>query len=194
MSCQPFIDRNSFQKWFLGSSTKKRFQKCSFLTRFIRELFFVSLSLFYSFQSDPIGALQGSGLNVLNMHMTIVRMPSCNICNCIPWNLIKYLGKLIARARACVCVSHIDPEWRKAITPKKEINRLTMLAQREKEGYPSKFFLALQSFCCPLSVVLLSYDSKSTLIRLDCRKKIGREESLYPVSYTHLTLPTTPYV
>ena len=40
--------------------------------------------------------------------------------------------------------------------------------------YPSKFFLALQSFCCRLSIVLLSYDIKSTLMRLDRRKKIGR--------------------
>ena len=29
---------------------------------------------------------------------------------------------------------------------------------------PSKFFSSLQSFCCHLSVVLLSYDSRSTLI------------------------------
>ena len=38
---------------------------------------------------------------------------------------------------------------------------------------PSKYFPALQSFCSSLSVVLLSYDSRSTLIlRLDCRKKM----------------------
>ena len=34
-------------------------------------------------------------------------------------------------------------------------------------AYPSKFFLALQSFCCRLSVFLLSYDSRSNLIRLN---------------------------
>ena len=39
---------------------------------------------------------------------------------------------------------------------------------------PSKFFSGLQSFCCRLFVVLLSYDSRSTLIRRDCTKKIGR--------------------
>ena len=40
---------------------------------------------------------------------------------------------------------------------------------------PSKFFLALQSYCCCLSVVLLSCDSRSTLIRRDRTKKFGRE-------------------
>ena len=35
--------------------------------------------------------------------------------------------------------------------------------------YPSKFFSALPSYCPRLSVVLLSYDSRSTLIRLDRR-------------------------
>ena len=38
--------------------------------------------------------------------------------------------------------------------------------------YPSKFFLTLQSFCCRLSVVLLSYDSRSALIRLDRRNNL----------------------
>ena len=37
---------------------------------------------------------------------------------------------------------------------------------------PPKFFLALQSFCCRLSVVLLSYYSRSTLIRLWSRRDI----------------------
>ena len=37
--------------------------------------------------------------------------------------------------------------------------------------YPFKFFSALQSFCCRLSVVLLSYHSRSTLIQRDRRKK-----------------------
>ena len=37
--------------------------------------------------------------------------------------------------------------------------------------YPSKFFLALQSFCCHLSVVLLSYDSRLT-ITMGSHKKI----------------------
>ena len=36
------------------------------------------------------------------------------------------------------------------------------------------FFSALQSYCSRLSIVLLSYDGKSTLIRLERRKKIGR--------------------
>ena len=36
---------------------------------------------------------------------------------------------------------------------------------------PSKFFSALQSYCSRLSVVLLSCDSRSTLIRLNRRKK-----------------------
>ena len=36
---------------------------------------------------------------------------------------------------------------------------------------PSKFFSALQSHCSRLSVILLSYDSRSTLVRLDRRKK-----------------------
>ena len=41
-------------------------------------------------------------------------------------------------------------------------------------GYPSKFFLALQSFCCRLSINLLSYDSRSTLIRLERTIFFGR--------------------
>ena len=39
---------------------------------------------------------------------------------------------------------------------------------------PSKFFLVLQSYCFRFSVVLLSYDSRSTPIRPDRRKKFGR--------------------
>ena len=37
---------------------------------------------------------------------------------------------------------------------------------------PSKFFSTVQSYCPRLSVVLLSYDSRSTLIRLDRRKNL----------------------
>ena len=37
-------------------------------------------------------------------------------------------------------------------------------------SYPSKFFSALQSYCSRLSIVLLSYDSRSTLIRRDRKK------------------------
>ena len=48
--------------------------------------------------------------------------------------------------------------------------------------YPSKFFSALRSYCSRLSVGMLSYDSRSTLIRLDHRKKIGR----VPVSKYHV--------
>ena len=40
--------------------------------------------------------------------------------------------------------------------------------------YPSKFFSSLQSYCPHLSVVLLSYDGRSTLIRLDRTKFFGR--------------------
>ena len=43
---------------------------------------------------------------------------------------------------------------------------------------PSKFFSALQSFCCRLSVGLLSYDNRSTLKRLHQRIKFGREMRL----------------
>ena len=39
---------------------------------------------------------------------------------------------------------------------------------------PSKFFSALQSYCSRLSVGLLSCDSRSTLVQLDRRKKIGQ--------------------
>ena len=39
--------------------------------------------------------------------------------------------------------------------------------------HPSKLFSALHTYCSRISVVLLSYNSRSTLIRLDC-KKIGR--------------------
>ena len=41
-------------------------------------------------------------------------------------------------------------------------------------SHPSKFFSVLQSYCFRLSVVFLSYDSRSTLIRLDRRKEFGR--------------------
>ena len=40
--------------------------------------------------------------------------------------------------------------------------------------YPSKFFPAIQSYCSCLSVVLHLNDSRSTLLRLDLRKKFGR--------------------
>ena len=43
-----------------------------------------------------------------------------------------------------------------------------------RQLHPSKFFSALQSYCSCLSVGLLSYDSRSTLIRPDRRKKFGR--------------------
>ena len=40
---------------------------------------------------------------------------------------------------------------------------------------PPKFFSALQLYCSRLSAGLLSYDSRSTLKRLDVRKKFGRQ-------------------
>ena len=40
--------------------------------------------------------------------------------------------------------------------------------------HPSKFFSALQSYCSIISVVLLSYNSRSTLIWLDRKIKFGR--------------------
>ena len=43
-------------------------------------------------------------------------------------------------------------------------------ASKEVNENPSKFFSALQMYCSHLSGVLLSYDSRSTLIRLDRRK------------------------
>ena len=55
--------------------------------------------------------------------------------------------------------------------------KLWKFTERKEESgiYPSKFFSALQSYCPRLSVALLSYDSKLTLIvRPDCRKKFGR--------------------
>ena len=51
-----------------------------------------------------------------------------------------------------------------------------VLSLAPPSDYPSKFFLALQSFCSRLSVVLLSCDSRSTLIRRDRTKKFGRVE------------------
>ena len=41
-------------------------------------------------------------------------------------------------------------------------------------SFPSKFFAALQSYCSCLSVVFLSYNSWSTLIRRDDWEKFGR--------------------
>ena len=45
--------------------------------------------------------------------------------------------------------------------------------------HPSKFFLVLQSYCSRFSVVLLSYDSRSTPIRPDRRKKFGRANGFF---------------
>ena len=42
--------------------------------------------------------------------------------------------------------------------------------------HPVQIFPPIQSFCCRLSVVLLSYDSRSALLRLDRRKKFGRAD------------------
>ena len=39
---------------------------------------------------------------------------------------------------------------------------------------PSNFFSAIESYCSRLSVSLLTYDSRSALIRLDRRKQSGR--------------------
>ena len=61
-----------------------------------------------------------------------------------------------------------------------EKNKETELMPRARDKqYQSKttrpiFFPALLSYCSRLSVVLLSYDSRSTLIRLDRRQKFGR--------------------
>ena len=77
--------------------------------------------------------------------------------------------------------------WRVAIFP--PFNKfLKKEREREKYGskspnkkrsgfgpeYPSKFLSSLQSYCPRLSVGLLSYDSSSTLIRLDRWKIFGR--------------------
>ena len=59
---------------------------------------------------------------------------------------------------------------------------------------PSKFFLALQSFCCRVLVVLLSYDSRSTLIRIDRTKKFARAPILCPpFAFTAWILKDGPY-
>ena len=44
---------------------------------------------------------------------------------------------------------------------------------------PSKIFSSLQLFCSRFSVGLLSYNSRTTLIRLDCRNFFGRVLSLF---------------
>ena len=49
--------------------------------------------------------------------------------------------------------------------------------------FPSKFFSPLQSYCPRLSVVLLSYDSRSTLIRRDGKEKFGRVRVFFSVSF-----------
>ena len=51
---------------------------------------------------------------------------------------------------------------------------IAMLSTTDVAVYPSKFFSALQLYCFRLSVGMLSYNSRLTLIRLDRRKKIGR--------------------
>ena len=54
--------------------------------------------------------------------------------------------------------------------------------------YPSKFFSALQSYCPCLSVILLSYDGRSTLIRLDRRKKFGRAAAVLSQSMDEFSI------
>ena len=68
-------------------------------------------------------------------------------------------------------------------------------------NFPSKFFLALQSFCCRLLVVLLSYDSRSTLTQLDRTKKFGRvlKKNIIPINfdswtYTKNIIPSRPFL
>ena len=50
------------------------------------------------------------------------------------------------------------------------INSLAAGVTKEKGLLPVKFFSAVQLYCSRFSVGLLSYDSISTLLRLDCRK------------------------
>ena len=64
-----------------------------------------------------------------------------------------------------------------SLSTRKQFGRIALV--------PSKFFLALHSFCCRLSVILLSYDSRSTIIpvQLDRRKKIWSSLSVCLLSY-----------
>ena len=52
-----------------------------------------------------------------------------------------------------------------------------MAAFEHTHTLPSKFFSALQSYYPRLLIVLLSCDSRLTLIRRDQRKKSGRDET-----------------
>ena len=49
--------------------------------------------------------------------------------------------------------------------------------------HPIKFLSAIQSYCSCLSVVLLSYDSRSTLLRLDRRKNMDGRCCFYLLSF-----------
>ena len=60
-----------------------------------------------------------------------------------------------------------------------KLSAFSLVVGNTHHNRPSKFFLALQSFCCRLSVVLLSYDSRSTLIRLDRTKKLVERLGTY---------------
>ena len=51
---------------------------------------------------------------------------------------------------------------------------LTLYRHKANNQYPSKFLPALQSYCSRLSVGLVSYDGRLTLMRLDLRRKSGR--------------------
>ena len=45
------------------------------------------------------------------------------------------------------------------------------IIERKKLNYVTKFFPTIQSHCSRLSAVFLSYNSRSTILQLDCRKK-----------------------
>ena len=55
--------------------------------------------------------------------------------------------------------------------------------QYDRMPDPSKFFSPLESYCSRLSVGLLSYDSRLTLIRLDRRKKWSRSSVIYYLTH-----------
>ena len=76
----------------------------------------------------------------------------------------------------------IDQQWSERVKPAHKLftmaNNLSsqpdncrfLSDQYYAHKSPSKFFSAFQWYCSRLSVVLLSYDSRLTLIRLDCWK------------------------
>ena len=83
-------------------------------------------------------------------------------------------GKLVGSSRSFVCFHPTYWPTKGHVERSSSGSALSVVWRTgsvHRQSNPSKFFFVLQSFCCRLSVVLLSYDSRSTLIWLNQSKK-----------------------